>query len=283
MQNRSIRALLLAALVLAPGLVLAQTYESRRARHDSGSDASDENSRGAPPGSVRDLPLTGGLTQRLLYAAPDKPRGSIVMFPGGAGNLGIGGDGSLEHGKNFLVRSRDLWMARGYAVVIPDAIGRKNMRGSRSSADYVEAVQALVRFARAEVSGPVFLMGTSQGAIAAMNGAAHLKKGEISGVVLTESVSRQGGSHETVFDAEPEKVEVPALVVANRDDACEVAPPDDAPRIAAAMTHSPEAKILYVEGGLTRSKDCGSLSPHGYYGIENKVADAIVEWMNNRP
>ncbi|KTW10253.1 hypothetical protein NS258_13345, partial [Sphingomonas sanguinis] len=139
----------------------------------------------------------------------------------------------------------------------------------------------LVALAHRQGTGPVFLLGTSQGSIAAMNGAAHAAPGSVAGVVLTESVSVMGGSHETVFDADPAQVTIPALVVANRDDWCNVAPPADAPRIAAAMTHSPEVKVLTVSGGVTRSKkDCGSLTPHGYYGIEDKVVDAIARWLD---
>jgi len=138
-----------------------------------------------------------------------------------------------------------------------------------------------VALAHREGPGPVFLLGSSQGSIAAMNGAAHAVPGSVAGVVLTESVSVLGGSHERVFDADPARVTVPALVVANRDDACDVAPPADAPRIAAAMTHSPTVKVLTVSGGVTRSvKACGSLTPHGYYGIEDQVVDAIARWMD---
>lgn len=130
------------------------------------------------------------------------------------------------------------------------------------------------------VAGPVFLLGTSQGSIAAMNGAAHAPPGSIAGVVLTESVSVMGGSGETVFDAHPEQVRVPALVVANRDDRCAVAPPQAAPRIAAVMKESREVRVLMVSGGVTRSKkDCGSLTPHGYYGIEAQVVKGISNWM----
>nr|WP_206364850.1 hypothetical protein [Sphingomonas populi] len=133
---------------------------------------------------------------------------------------------------------------------------------------------------RAKLAGPVFLPGTSQGSIAAMNGAAHAPAGSIAGVVLTESVSVMGGSGETVFDASPERVRVPALIVANRDDRCDVAPPGAAPKIAAAMTASRDVRVLMVAGGVTRSaKDCGSLTPHGYYGIEDVVVGKISGWM----
>jgi pimeloyl-ACP methyl ester carboxylesterase len=202
------------------------------------------------------------------------------MLPGGAGEIGIGADGDLEHDKNFVVRSRDMWLAHGYAVIIPDALEGQAMRGLRSSPDYAQVVADLVDFAHAEAPGPVFLLGTSQGSIAAINGAAHLSEGAIAGVVLTESVSRPSKSGETVFDASPGGVTAPALIVANRDSDCRAAPAEDAPRIAAAMTHAPEAKVLYVQGGVTRSKACGSQSPHGYFGIEATVVDAVAAWMD---
>jgi hypothetical protein len=227
---------------------------------------------------VLDIAVAAG-QQRALYVAPAHPRASIVMLPGGAGDVGIGDDGDLAHGNNFVVRTRALWVAEGFAVLIPDAPGRDNLRGLRSSPAYAAVVAALVAAAHAQAKGPVFLLGTSQGAIAAMNGAAQLHSGEIAGVVLSESVSVRGGSGETVFDAHPDGVNVPALVVANSDDQCNVAPPQNAAKIAAAMTHA-KVKVLTVSGGEQRSrKDCGSLSPHGYYGIEANVVSQIAAWM----
>jgi hypothetical protein len=37
-----------------------------------------------------------------------------------------------------------------------------------------------------------------------------------------------------------------------------------------------------VSGGISRSsKECGSLTPHGYYGIEDKVVDLIGGWIQS--
>ncbi|WP_240501990.1 alpha/beta hydrolase [Sphingomonas panacis] len=233
-----------------------------------------------PTERVVDVPLAGGATQPALLLLPARPRGTIVMLPGGAGDVGLERDGDIRHGDNFVVRTRALWAARGYAVLIPDTVGRANLRGVRSSPSYARRVGDLVAFAHRHVSGPVFLLGTSQGSIAAMNGAAHAPAGSVAGVVLTESVSVMGGSGETVFDASPERVRVPALIVANRDDRCNVAPPGAAPKIAAAMTASRDVRVLMVAGGVTRSdKDCGSLTPHGYYGIEDAVVGKISGWI----
>jgi hypothetical protein len=229
---------------------------------------------------VHELPVPGVGRQRFLYIAPAHPNATLIMFPGGAGKLGLRSDGAVGHGHNFVVRTRGSWVDRGFAVLIPDTIDGANLRGQRSSPGYLTVIDALVGFARAQTTAPIFLLGTSQGSIAAMNGAAHLPDGLISGVILTESVSRLGGSHETVFTASPSGVRVPVLIVANRDDRCNVAPPEDAPRIAAAMVHAKDVQIQRVSGGLTKSeKACGSLSQHGYYGIESSVMDIIARWI----
>jgi hypothetical protein len=226
------------------------------------------------------LPEDGG-HQRILVFGPSKPEKAIVMLPGGSGAVGISRDGGLKHNHNFVVRTRAAWAALGYLVIIPDTIDRKNLRGLRSSPRYAVVVDALLGFAKDQTSGPVFLLGTSQGSIAAVNGAAHARPGLLSGVVLTESVSILGHSGETVFDAHPSDVRVPALVVANRQDACNVAPPSEAPAIAKALSGSSDVQVQYVDGGLNRSRNpCGSLSPHGYYGIETQVVDLISRWMS---
>ncbi len=229
---------------------------------------------------VDDLPLSGGGFQRVLYAAPTHAmRGVIVMFPGGTDELRIEKNGAIRHGENFLVRTRALWLARGYGVVLVDAIDRQSMRSERSTSAYGEVTQEILAFARERAQVPVWVMGTSQGSIAAVNAAAHAGRGDIAGLILTESVSVLGGSHETVFDAHPEEVRVPTLVVANDNDQCRVAPPAMADAIARSLNQI-SASVLRVHGGEQQSSNaCGSLSPHGYLGIEDSVIDAVVDWM----
>jgi len=229
---------------------------------------------------VEDVPLADGAVQRVLVLRPETASGAIVMLPGGAGEIGISSAGNIMHGDNFTVRTKSLWAERGYVVLIPDAIEHHSLRGLRHTPFYAGVVAQLVALAHRETNGPVFLVGTSQGSIAAMNGAAHAEQ-MINGVVLTESVSRLGGSEETVFDAEPGAVKVPALVVANQKDECPVSPPEDAERIASAMKASPSVRVLHVDGGEAGEKDCGSLSPHGYYGMEAEVVSAIADWMRS--
>jgi pimeloyl-ACP methyl ester carboxylesterase len=238
----------------------------------------------APLERVIDFLSPAGGHQRVLFVVPPKPKAAIVMLPGGSGNIGLTRGGHIRHHNNFLVRSIGLWNARGYAVLIPDAIDGSDLRGLRSSPPYAQLVARIVDFAHDQVAVPVFLLGTSQGSIAAMNGAAHAPLEGLAGVILAESVSVLGSSRETVFDADPQEVRVRALVLANQDDRCDVAPPSMAPQIATAMTHSPDVKVEMISGGVSKSsQDCGPLSPHGYYGIEEQVVSVIDNWIVGQP
>ena len=229
---------------------------------------------------VRDLPLNDGGYQRVLFYGPKHGmRGIIVMFPGGTGDVGIERDGAIKHNDNFVVRTRQLWAQHGYGVVIVDAIGHQSMRGKRSTPEYADVTREILAFAHSMSNVPVWVMGTSQGSIAAMNAASHSAHRELAGVMLTESVSVLGKSQETVFDADPQDVRVPALIVANRDDRCWVAPPSKANAIAKAMRNAPST-VLFVKGGTAQSSnECSSLSPHGYWGIDDEVVGDIQNWM----
>jgi hypothetical protein len=270
-----------ASLIAVVGVAIAWPSEIRAQSAESNAATSKAAER------IVNLPLSDGQVQRILIVAPPHPRAAIVMLPGGSGDVGIKREGDIRHDNNFVVRSRGLWVARGYAVLIPDTIDHANLRGKRSAPPYAQLVTDLITYARSSIAPPavlpVFLLGTSQGSIAAMNGAAHAAPGTLAGVVLTESVSVMGGSHETVFDAGPERVKVPALIVANTDDRCDVASPAMAPRIAAAMNNSPDVEVKTISGGETKSaKLCGSHTPHGYYGIEARVVDLISRWIDAR-
>lgn len=246
-----------------------------------------------PPRTVPDLsvpgehilavPLGRGVNQRFIFAAPRHARATIVMLPGGAGDLGLRERGDILHGENFVVRTRSLWTSQGYAVLIPDTVGHTNLRGDRSSIAYGEVVERLIAFSHMRNPGPVYLLGTSQGSIAAVNAAARARPGTIAGLILTESVTVLGASGETVFDANPAGVRVPVLIIANKADVCRVAPPADAVKIARRLTASPSVEVHYVDGGQQRSANpCGSLTPHGYYGIEPSVVAIVTRWMRSQ-
>ena len=228
---------------------------------------------------VADLPLAGGDSERVVWLGAANPAATLVMLAGGDGMVEIDGSGNIAHlGGNFLVRTRALWQAQGMAVLILAPPGGRSLLGQRHTPDYADAIGRAADFARTKANAPLWLVGTSQGSTAAANGAARLA-GKVAGVVLTSSVTRRNRSGETLFDSDPAAIAVPALVVANRGDGCPASPPEDAPRIAAALARAPRKEVLLFDSRAIRSPPCEAMSPHGYYGIEREVVGRIAQWI----
>jgi alpha-beta hydrolase superfamily lysophospholipase len=232
-----------------------------------------------------DLPSAYGGTQRIWYDAPANPWATVILFPGGDGVMGLDANGGINKLRgNFLVRTRQAWLRHGLAVIIPDVpAALSSLRDQRSSANYAADIAALVRYARENVAAPVWLVGTSNGAIAAAGGAARLTRGELGGIVLTSSVAsqtRQGLQTETVLSVPLGRINVPALVTMHTDDSCPASPPSQAAHIHDAITAAPRKGMLRFSGGLPpRSGPCEAASAHGYLGIEPEVIGQIVSWM----
>jgi hypothetical protein len=228
--------------------------------------------------SVTELPLEDGGSQRVLYTAPANPGAALIMLPGGNGMVEIGNDGAIRRmGQNFLLRTLPLWQAQGFAVAVLSPPNGMSLLGHRHTPAYAETIGQAVDFVRSRANVPVWLVGTSQGATAAVGGAARL--GKIAGIVVTSSITGRSSSGETLFDSEPARVAVPVLIVANTGDACPASPPGDAPKIAAALTHAPRKEIVYTESVATQGQPCEAESPHGYFGIEAATVERIAQWI----
>jgi hypothetical protein len=234
------------------------------------------------PGSpiVSDLPVAGG-TERVLFLGTQGARALLVLLPGTDGIIGLDSEGGVHQlGGNFLVRTIGQWVAQGFDVVLPDAPNGISLLGQRRLPAYADAIGRAIDFGRSRANLPVWLIGTSQGATAAVNGAAHLGS-KVSGVVLASSVTRPGRAGETLFDAEPGAIAVPVLVVSNQYDTCAVSPPGDAPNVLSALTRSPRTELVMVTSSqiARRSDPCEGMSPHGYLGIEAAVVQRISDWI----
>ena len=236
----------------------------------------------APAASiVSDVAVAGG-TERVLFLGGRQARAIVLLLPGGDGIIGLDSAGGVRQaGGNFLVRTLGQWQAQGFAVVLPDAPNGTSLTGRRHLPTYADAIGRAIDFTRSRAALPVWLIGTSAGTTAAVNGAAHLGP-KVSGAVLTSSVTRRiGSSGETIFDAEPGAISVPVLVVSNENDTCADTPPADAPMVLSALTRSPRKELVMVRSGQTTkgSDPCQGMSPHGYLGIEDTVVQRISEWI----
>jgi alpha-beta hydrolase superfamily lysophospholipase len=222
-----------------------------------------------------------GAPQNVLLMTPaTQPVAAVVMFPGGDGQIGVGANGSIARPGNFLIRTRDKWLARGFLFVAVDAAAaRAYSRGDRVGAANQRAIAEIVAAVRQRTPAPIWLLGTTAGAPAAMAGAASLPAGSIRGVVISSPISKPG-THDSVFDVPLAKISVPVLIQIHQQDGCPATPPANAARIKAALTSAPVVVVQEFSGGaFPRSGPCEAFAQHGFLGIEDQVVTAAANWI----
>jgi hypothetical protein len=218
-----------------------------------------------------------GVTVSFVKNTPLKDiNTAAILFAGGEGSIGIDVDGKYLGSENFLVRSRKLFSELGVLTITPDTpsdmMSIKNQRGSLR---YRTDISFLIKEIRSETTKPIWLIGTSRGSIAVGYHAAAL---DIQGVVLTATVT--DGNHDTIWNTDLRKINVPALVVHHRHDACHVSPSSGAENIFKQLTNSSKKHLLLFEDGdIGSGRDCGATTFHGFLGIEKQVVATIFDWM----
>jgi alpha-beta hydrolase superfamily lysophospholipase len=234
---------------------------------------------------IRRITSRQGVTQSFVLVRPAAPPvASVILLPGGRGRLG------LERGRigpaatNFLVRNRSAFAARGLLVAVLDAPSDRAADGLvrfRTGAEHAEDVRAVIATLRAEAPVPVWLVGTSMGSVSAASVAARLSVGGPDGVVLTSSVMGQSRQMaESLQDIALDRIRVPALVVHHRDDGCRASRYADTSWLMRQLSAAPKRERLTFTGGdAPQSDPCEPLAPHGYFGIDATVVEAITRWI----
>jgi len=251
--------------------------------------------RSSPPVEVTVRP---GVTVKYLALAPNiRPRNAIILFAGGNGLLNLQSDGSIgtNLSGNFLVRSRDRFVNRGLFVAVVDTPNQVAIDGNvRLSAQYAQDMGYVIADVRERIAdgGKVWLVGTSTGTMSAASIAARMPlasppiKDNLrrpDGIILTATQTTlvPGLCGKTVFNAKLSAVNVPSLVASHLKDACKCSPPKTSVKVIAALTGAPAKQNMTFSGGLPpKSKDpCMAFTPHGFLGIEEKVVEAIADFI----
>jgi hypothetical protein len=230
-----------------------------------------------------------------IFKRDATPSAAVILFSGGDGFINLTADGSHGAKLNFLVRSRWRFARRDLFVAVVDTPNRMRLNGLiRTSARYAQDIGEVIADVRRRARGaPVWLIGTSAGTLSAAGVAGHLPLSSTAkvndnrpnGIVLTATQSTlvAGLCGKTVFDAKLGAINVPAYLVAHRDDACPCSPASGAKRVSAALVAlSPAQKQvrIFVGGAPPQTlKPCEAMTRHGFIGIEDAVVAAIADWI----
>lgn len=196
----------------------------------------------------------GGVNAALLK--PAKPHGAIILMAGGDGHIGVGSDGTIQREGNQLVRTRQAYAARGFAVLVPEG-----------NVDVSAAVQMMTQY------GKVTLVGTSRGTLRAASGIA--AGAHPSRLVLTSGfLTNESGSSENVASILGTPAALPpTLVVHHRHDECDKTSPSGvAPFVAWA---GGKARVVWLDGGISEGRPCEAMAHHGFNGIDGSVVAAV--------
>lgn len=228
-----------------------------------------------------------GVSQSYLLIEPERqPRAIAVLFVGGEGELGLE-KGRLTRGiNNFLMRTRQHFAGNGLLLAYPDTPSdqRNGLGNFRTSPQHAEDIAAVVKAMTAAYPGlPVFLIGTSRGTLSAVNGAARLPPGTISGLVLSSTVTVRGNKGQaSVNDLPLKDITTPVFNLAHMHDGCYVTPPSRIPAMFQAMSAAPRQDSRVLEGGSSAGGDaCGAQSAHGFLGIEEQAVKAMTDWIDS--
>lgn len=241
---------------------------------------------GAQAPRVVDLPTRPGVTQRFLYLAPagPAPRASAILLAGGHGGLLYDDAGRPAWGRgNFLVRTRELFVARGIAVAIIDAPSDRRtepyLGGFRQTREHATDVAAVIAWLRAQSAAPVWLVGTSRGTQSAAAVALALAGRDTpDGVVLTSSIFVDPRGR-PVSAMPVERLALPVLVVHHRDDGCLATPYAMAAPFVARLAAAPRKALATIEGGVDVGDPCEAQGHHGFAGVEDRALDAIADFI----
>ena len=225
-----------------------------------------------------------GATLGVLVDKPASPRGSVILLAGDNGVLDLDDKGAPRSGlqNNQLIRTRAMYVAAGYAVFAPDiASDLKSTSNYRFGAAHATDLAAVIQEAR-KIAGPVVVVGTSRGAISAVDALVNQSTAMPDALVISSGVlmADRGGSARTIGNLD--RVRVPVLLIRHRLDACKATPPGDADAFKALLTGAPRVDIVTMTGGGPQSSSadpCGAAHYHGFNGIDGEVVKTTVDWV----
>lgn len=239
------------------------------------------------PATFVTLPTRPEVQLKVLLIKPQNPTASIVLFAGGHGKLNLTeSDEEITIGwgrNNFLIRNANTFASHGFTVAVVDTSSdyENIVKGFRNSAEHVNDQETLIAYLQQQNDNPVWLVGTSRGTESAAYVALYSRK-NVDGLVLTSSMTVENYRGQTVTSLPLQKISVPTLVIAHKEDQCYLTPAEGAEQIKRKLTNTKRVELRYFKGGLTPlANPCQGLSAHGFYGIDDEVVASIANFITS--
>ena len=235
-----------------------------------------------PAGTVQRIQTRDNVSVPIYTLWRDGAIATVVLFSGGGGGYGQIGEDGWPGSSNFLIRTGKRWASHPFNIVM---IGRPSdaidlsLGAIRIGEKHTADTMAILREIKTRHPQPIWLVGTSMGTISATSASIQDQENLVAGLVLSASIVayKTPGS---LFQQSLEKILVPTLVVHHELDACSACRPDEAGKLASALSHAPIRKTLMLRGGSGASGNpCGPLHHHGFIGMENETVDLIAAWI----
>ncbi len=213
----------------------------------------------------------------------------LVLYIGGDGTMNFAA-GAVNNGSpNTVARNRYHFAAEGYVVALVDAASDLNatpigLRNRRLGAAHLADLKAVMADLRNRYAGlPIWSVGHSRGTLSAAVTAISVEP-PADGLVLMSSLTGNPATpSEDLSSLDIESIRAPALIVSHQGDTCAFTNPEDSRALRKRFIASERAKFRDFSGGSAPLTDpCDPLAPHGFFGIDQKVVDAITKWVRRR-
>jgi hypothetical protein len=213
----------------------------------------------------------------------------LVLYIGGDGTLNLGAGQVNTGSPNTVARNRYHIAAEGFVVAVVDAANDFNntpigLRGRRLGPAHLADLRAVMADLRGRYPGlPIWGVGHSRGTLSAAVTAVSVEP-PADGLVLMSSLTGDPANPtEDLSQVDLESITGPALIVSPQGDVCAFTNPDDSKALRKRFSASERAKFRGFNGGSAPLTDpCDPLAPHGFFGIDQKVVDAVTKWIKRR-
>lgn len=230
------------------------------------------------------IPSGGSGSLKVITYEVKDAQATVVMLPGGSWNIGAidASTGALT-GTNFFIRTIPMFIGHGLNVVTmhkPESPSNLRDAVLRSGDQHGQDVLALAGYA-SSLNKPVWLLGTSLGAISAVNAATLGADTKISGLVISSPVANKTAvAKASALDFPLEKIRVPVYVSGHERDECASTPPATTREIAKRLTGSKRVELKLTQSGANPTGNpCGPTHWHGYINAEEEVVQQIAEFV----